>query len=162
VRHGSVSCRLPEGNSTKAFNHWANAAAVLKVLGRNANAFDATNNALAIFPDSAFVYSLRGNSLADRGSLREAEQEFKRSAALETNGTTWSSLALISHREGRLMEEIYAWEHWPHSIRRRRCWHSTERQRACRQGTNDRRANVSSPAWHMVGRWLGKALAQQR
>jgi tetratricopeptide (TPR) repeat protein len=33
-----------------------------------------------------------------------------RSAALETNGTTWSSLAVIYHRQGRLMEEISAWE----------------------------------------------------
>jgi len=101
---------VPEGSSTEAFNHWANAAAVLKALGRNDNAFEATNKALAIFPDSAFVHSLRGHLFAERGSLREAEQEYKLSAALETNGTTWSSLALIYHREGRLTEEIGAWE----------------------------------------------------
>src|SRR5271165_1687207 len=48
-----------------------------------------------------------------------------------------------------------ATQSWPHGIRRRRCRRSTERQPAWRRGTNDRRANVSSPAWHMVGRWLG-------
>jgi len=100
----------PQEGSTEAFNHWANAAAVLRALGRNDNAFEATDKALAIFPDSAFVHSLRGNLFAERGSLREAEQEFKQSAALETNGTTWSSLAVIYHREGRLTEEIGAWE----------------------------------------------------
>jgi tetratricopeptide (TPR) repeat protein len=43
-------------------------------------------------------------------TLREAEQEYIRSAALETNGTIWSSLGAIYHRQGRLMEEINAWE----------------------------------------------------
>jgi len=42
--------------------------------------------------------------------LCEAEQEVLRSSALETNGTAWSSLAAIYHRQGRLMEEIGAWE----------------------------------------------------
>ena len=32
------------------------------------------------------------------------------SAALEPNGTTWSSLGAIYHRQGRLMEEIDAWQ----------------------------------------------------
>ena len=101
---------VPDGDTTEAFNHWANAAAVLQALGRNAAAFEATHRALAIFPGSAFVHSLRGNLFVDAGSLREAEQEYRRSAALETNGTSWSSLAVIYHRQGRLMEEIGAWE----------------------------------------------------
>jgi len=101
---------VPKGDTTEAFNHWANAAAVLQALGRNDAAFEATNKAVAIFPDSAFVHSLRGNLFVEAGSLREAEQEYIRSAALETNGTIWSSLGAIYHRQGRLMEEINAWE----------------------------------------------------
>jgi tetratricopeptide (TPR) repeat protein len=100
----------PNGDTTEAFNHWANAAAVLQALGRNAAALEATNQALSIFQGSAFVHSLRGNLFAEAGSLREAEQEYMWSAALETNGTIWSSLAAIYHRQGRLMEEIGAWE----------------------------------------------------
>jgi tetratricopeptide (TPR) repeat protein len=100
----------PQGDTTEAFNSWANAAAVLQALGRNRAAFEATSKALAIFPGSAFVHSLRGNLFVQAGSLGEAEQEFLRSSALETNGTTWSSLAAIYHRQGRLMEEIGAWE----------------------------------------------------
>ena len=102
---------IPEGDATEAFNHWANAAAVLQALGRNDAAFEATSKALAIFPGSAFVHSLRGNLLVEAESLREAEQEYLQSASLEPNGTTWSSLGAIYHRQGRLMKEIDAWEH---------------------------------------------------
>lgn len=101
----------PQGSTTAAFNHWANAAAVLQALGRNDEALDATERALAIFPDSAFVHSLRGNLFAEVGSLREAEQEFLQSSALEPNGTTWSSLAVLYHRQRRLAEEIAAWKY---------------------------------------------------
>ena len=102
---------VPEGNTTEAFNHWANAAAVLQALGRNDAAFEATSKALAIFPGSAFVHSLRGNLFVEAGSLRKAEEQYLLSASLESNGTTWSALGAIYHRQGRLMEEIDAWEH---------------------------------------------------
>jgi Tfp pilus assembly protein PilF len=102
---------VPEENTTEAFNHWANAAAVLHALGRNGAAFEATSKALAIFPGSAFVHSLRGNLFVEAGSLRNAEQQYLLSASLESNGTIWSSLGAIYHRQGRLMEEIEAWEH---------------------------------------------------
>ena len=102
---------VPEGDTTEAFNYWANAATVLQALGRNDAAFEATSKALAIFPGSAFVHSLRGNLLVEAGSLRKAEQEYILCASLESNGTTWSALGAIYHRQGRLMEEIDAWEH---------------------------------------------------
>jgi hypothetical protein len=102
---------VPEGDTTDAFNHWANAAAVLQALGRNDSAFEATNKALAIFPGSAFVHSLRGNLFVEAGSLHRAEHEYLQSAALEANGTTWSALGALYHRQGRLMDEIDAWEH---------------------------------------------------
>jgi hypothetical protein len=102
---------VPQKNTTEAFNHWANAAAVLQALGRNEEALDATKSALAIFFDSAFAHSLRGNLLTQGGLFSEAEQEYLLSATLEPNGTTWSSLGAIYHRQGRLMEEIAAWEH---------------------------------------------------
>jgi tetratricopeptide (TPR) repeat protein len=102
---------VPKENTTEAFNHWANAAAVLHALGRNEAAFEATSKALAIFPGSAFVHSLRGNLFVEAGSLRKAEQQYLLSASLESNGTIWSSLGAIYHRQGRLMEEIEAWEH---------------------------------------------------
>jgi tetratricopeptide (TPR) repeat protein len=97
-------------STTEAFNQWANAAAVLQALGRNREAFEAINRALSIFADNAFLHFLRGNLLAEAGNLNGAEQEYRISAALEPNGTTWSRLAVLYQREGRLMEEIDAWE----------------------------------------------------
>jgi len=102
---------VPQGNSTEAFNRWANAAAVLHALGRGSDAFEATKRALAIFPDSAFVHFLRGNLLEEAGNFDEAEREYLLSVKLERNGTTWSRLGAIYHRQDRLMEEIDAWEH---------------------------------------------------
>jgi tetratricopeptide (TPR) repeat protein len=101
----------PRENSSKAFNQWANAAAVLRALGRNGEAFSATTRALAIFQDTAFVHFLRGNLLQDAGNLRDAEQQYLLAAGLESNAATWSALAALYHREGKLTSEIDAWEH---------------------------------------------------
>lgn len=99
----------PQAQDSFAFNQWSNAAAVLHALGRNSEAFAATASALNIFPDSAFVHFLRGKLLEETGDFGHAEHEYLRSAALEPNGSTWSSLGGLYHREGRLMEEIQAW-----------------------------------------------------
>ena len=101
----------PQAKGGTAFNQWANAAAVLHALGRNDEAFDATGNALSIFPDSAFVHFLRGNLLEEAGNLRDTEQEYLSAALLEHNAATWSTLAALYHREGRLQAEIDALEH---------------------------------------------------
>jgi Flp pilus assembly protein TadD len=101
----------PQGNSTEAFNRWANAAAVLHALGRRSEALEATKRALGIFSDSAFVHFLRGNLLEEASNFGEAEKEYLLSVRLEPNGTTWSRLGAIYHRENRLTEEIDAWEY---------------------------------------------------
>src|SRR6516164_3988888 len=102
---------VPQGNSTGAFNRWANAAAVLHALGRRSEALEATKRALDIFPDSAFVHFLRGNLLEEATNFSEAEKEYLLSIELEPNGTTWARLGAIYHRQNRLTEEIDAWEH---------------------------------------------------
>src|SRR5215831_9574054 len=102
---------VPQGNSTGAFNRWANAAAVLHALGRRSEALEATKRALDIFPDSAFVHFLRGNLLEEASNFSEAEKEYLLSIEFEPNGTTWARLGAIYHRQNRLTEEIDAWEH---------------------------------------------------
>ncbi len=114
----SLPRAAPQGHDSQAFNRWANAAAVLHALGRNSEAFAATAKALGIFEDSAFVHFLRGNLLEETGDLGNAEQEYLRSAALEVNGSTWSSLAAVYHREGRLTDEIKAWQRAADLLRR--------------------------------------------
>jgi tetratricopeptide (TPR) repeat protein len=106
----SLPVVIPKTQTTAAFNEWANAATVLHALGRDAEAFAASTQALAIFKDSAFVHFLRGDLLEEAGRFRPAEAEYRASVALEENGTTWSRLASLYQREGRLREEVYAWE----------------------------------------------------
>ena len=102
---------VPGGNDSKAFNQWANAAAVLKVLGRNAEALSATARALSIFPDSAYVHFTRADLLAQTGNWRDAEQHYLLAAALEPNAASWATLAKIYEQENRLPEATQAWEH---------------------------------------------------
>jgi len=106
-----VPAILPTGNDSKAFNQWANAAAVLRVLGRNSEALVATTKALAIFPESAYVHYTRANLLAEAGDLRGAERQYLLAAALDSNGGSWTRLAGIYERQGRLNDAIQAWEH---------------------------------------------------
>ena len=101
----------PAVSGSKAFNQWANAASVLSALGRNAEAFTATTNALAIFPDSAYVHFLRGSSAAGTGNLHAAESEYLLAAALTPKAPIWTALAEMYEREGRLVEAIAAREH---------------------------------------------------
>ncbi len=98
----------PRENRAKAFNQWANAAAVLHTLGRNGESFSATTQALAIFPDSAFVHFLRGTLFDEAASLGGAEHEYLLAAGLEGNAATWSALARLYRREGKLTSEINA------------------------------------------------------
>jgi Flp pilus assembly protein TadD len=99
----------PQGDGSPAFNQWANAAAILYVLGRDPEAFVATERALDIFEGSAYVHYLRGKLFEQARDLPAAEQEYRRSASQEVNGSTWSSLGAIYRREGRLADAIAAW-----------------------------------------------------
>ena len=105
-----VPAVIPTGNDAHAFNQWANAAAVLRVLGRNTEAFAATSRALAIFPNSAYVHYTRAELLAGAGNLRDAEAQYLVAASLSTNGASWESLATMYEQQGRLSEAIQARE----------------------------------------------------
>jgi Flp pilus assembly protein TadD len=101
----------PARTGSRAFNQWANAAALLSALGRSSEAFAATTNALAIFPDSAYVHFVRGQLFAQSGRLQDAESQFLLAAALAPKAVIWSNLAAMYEREGRTGEAIAAWEH---------------------------------------------------
>jgi tetratricopeptide (TPR) repeat protein len=111
-RTSPVPAVFPMGNDARAFNQWANAAAVLKVLGRNQEAFAATGKALAIFPDSAYVHYTRAEILMRAGDLADAETQYLAAAALDgANGASWAKLAKLYEQQGRLSDAIQAWEH---------------------------------------------------
>jgi tetratricopeptide (TPR) repeat protein len=101
----------PTSHDIRAFNQWANAAAVLKALGREPQALAATSKALAIFPDSAFLRLTRADLLEDLADLRGAEQEYLVSASLLPNPVSWTRLAKLYDREHRVREAIAAWKH---------------------------------------------------
>jgi tetratricopeptide (TPR) repeat protein len=131
---------------------------------------------LAIFPGSAFVHSLRGNLFAEAGSLRDAEREYLLSASLEPNGTSWSSLGALYHRQGRLLEEIDAWElasallPYPAAellalgfaelaAHRPQEGVTSIRQGGCQPAAEARTTGQSTflVAWHTGGQWLAVA-----
>lgn len=101
----------PAGADARAFNQWANAAAVLRVLGRNAEAFAATTRALAIFPHSPFIHFTRGILFQQAGNLREAEQEYLTAAALQPEAVApWATLAAYFQERGKPELAVKAWE----------------------------------------------------
>ena len=92
----------PGSNRAQAFNSWTNAASVLAVLGRNSEALAANANALAIFPDSAYLHWNRAEVLFAMGQLSDAEQEYLAAVALEPSAATWGALASSYQKRGRL------------------------------------------------------------
>jgi tetratricopeptide (TPR) repeat protein len=106
-----LPARQPGTGRAEAFNAWANAAAVLAALDRNAEALAATANALSIFPDSAFLHWLRANVLFASGRLDESEQEYLAAVALEPSEVTWSALADFYQKRGRMADAIDAMKH---------------------------------------------------
>jgi Flp pilus assembly protein TadD len=119
IRQSNIDCRTsalparpPATSGVKAFNQWANAAGVLRALGRNSEALDATTKALAIFPDSAFIHFTRGILLEQAGSLREAEQQYLIAAKLQPSAVApWATLAACYQQAGQLDLALDAWEH---------------------------------------------------
>jgi tetratricopeptide (TPR) repeat protein len=102
----------PAGKSIKAFNQWANAASVLRALGRNAEALSAANSALSIFPDSGYVHFLRGHIFEETGNLQAAEKDYLQATKLEPNLVApWSALGAFYQDVGRMPAAIDAWKH---------------------------------------------------
>jgi Flp pilus assembly protein TadD len=127
IQHLQIDCStapLPvppvAATGIKGFNQWANAAGVLRALGRDAEAFAAANKALAIFPASGYLHFMRGHMYQEAGNMREAEQDYLLATKLEpTLVAPWSALAAFYQDTGRLPAAIDAWEHaagvsrWP-------------------------------------------------
>jgi tetratricopeptide (TPR) repeat protein len=111
IRRFGLDCAkapLPSGPATtskvQAFNQWANAAAILNVVGRQAEALSASSNALHIFPESAQIHFMRGQIFTAVGSLHEAESEYRLSLLIDAKDVTWASLASLYRLEGRTAE----------------------------------------------------------
>jgi len=114
-----IPAQAPGPKRVVAFNTWANAAAVLSLLGRNSEALSAISNGLSAFPDSAFLHWLRGNVLFATGHWGESEQEYLIAVSLEPNEITWGALAETYQKRGRIPAALAAMKHaaqlsrWP-------------------------------------------------
>ncbi len=87
---------------TEGFNQWANAASVLHALGRDREAFTATENALAIYPNSGYVHWVRGHIYRQAGDLKNAEAEYIQATEFEPRLVApWSAIGSLYQEEGR-------------------------------------------------------------
>lgn len=117
IRRTGVDCataplpRSVSSDKNKAFNEWANAAAVLYTLARDQEAFDAATNSTAIYPGSSVNRLIRARVLLKMGRTEEAENELVAASQLEDNPAVWLSLARLYRLEGRLPDAIAALEH---------------------------------------------------
>ena len=101
-------------SSAGSFNQWANAASLLAALVRISEALAATDKALVICPNSAFVRWLHGTLLSAKGRTYEAEEEFDAAVSLDPSEVTWSALATFYQQQGRVQEAINAWQQASH------------------------------------------------
>jgi tetratricopeptide (TPR) repeat protein len=93
---------------SEEFAAYVNAATVLAVLGRNLDALDASEKALAIFPGSVEAHLARAAALTGMNRAAEAEKELLGVIALSPSEYTWSDLASFYRRQGRVTEAIAA------------------------------------------------------
>jgi tetratricopeptide (TPR) repeat protein len=115
IQRSQVDCAtaslpaLPLADSPAgSFNQWANAASLLAALGRPSEALSATEQALALFPDSGFVRWLRGSLLEGAQRRSEAEEQYLTAVSLDRSEATWSGLAGFYQRTGQVPEAVRA------------------------------------------------------
>ena len=93
---------------SEEFAAYVNAAGVLGVLGRNLDAEDASDKALAIFPGSVDAHLARAAALTGMNRAAEAEKELLTVIALSPSQYTWSDLGNFYRRQGRVTDAIAA------------------------------------------------------
>jgi tetratricopeptide (TPR) repeat protein len=96
------------GSRAEEFAAWVNASVVLQTLGRNLDALDASEKALAIFPGSTSAHLARAGALTAMNRPQEAEKELLTAIALNPSEYTWSNLANLYRRDGRPSDAIVA------------------------------------------------------
>ena len=102
----------PTGTDRNAFDHWVNASAVLRSLGRNSEARAGNEKALAMFPTSAYARWNQAVLFAQMGNFPAAEEQYRLAAAYDPSSPLiWADLGYLYEDEHRLPEAVEAWEH---------------------------------------------------
>jgi Tfp pilus assembly protein PilF len=106
---------LTSDNSSRGraerFNFYANAGSILYKLGRNSEAAENLDRALAMFPVEPYLHHTRGQLYEDAKQPDEAEREYLISADLAPTQANWFSLGSLYHTQHRNAEAIAAIEH---------------------------------------------------
>lgn len=94
------------GNRGRAerFNYYLNAAAILVVLNRNAEAMNALERAEGIFAENAFLHYAKGAVLQSTGDWHGAELELRTSVELGSQDAPFALARLYDH-QGRYADE---------------------------------------------------------
>jgi tetratricopeptide (TPR) repeat protein len=115
IRRSGVTCastELPTTNSGSTslapYQRWANSAAVMAATNRPRESLAASAKALEIFPDGADVHWMRGRMFSALGDNGQAEKEFLAAVSLDPVSLTWTGLADLYYRQGRLSDSLQA------------------------------------------------------
>ena len=92
------------GRAAQLYNYWANAGAVLYMLERDEESWEALERARRIYPDDGNLYLTRGQLLQANNRLPEALQEYETAVRLKPTDAAWYALGRAYAAVGRLAE----------------------------------------------------------
>jgi tetratricopeptide (TPR) repeat protein len=96
------------GRAAHLYNYWANAGAVLYMLERDEESWEALERARRIYPDDGNLYLTRGQLLQANNRLPEALREYERAVRLKPTDAAWYALGRAYAAMGRFAEATYA------------------------------------------------------
>ncbi len=113
INCATVALAPAPGARSKAeeFEFYANAGAILYLLGRDAEAFAALNRAGQLFPDEAGVHLTRGQLFQASRRFADAEREYRAALGIRETSAAWFTLGMLLEGEKRWPEAITALEH---------------------------------------------------
>lgn len=93
-----------DASSIDQFNFYSNAAGILYLLGRDAEASADLDRAAAFFPNDPNLHLTRAQLFAAQGRSADAEAEFRRSLQLKQTDTAWFAFANFLIGASRMTE----------------------------------------------------------
>jgi tetratricopeptide (TPR) repeat protein len=106
---------LTSDNSSRGraerFTFYANAGSILYKLGRNPEAAENLDRAIAMFPEEPYLHHTRGQVYETAKQAADAEREYLISADLAPTEANWFSLASLYRTQHRNAQAIAAVEH---------------------------------------------------
>jgi tetratricopeptide (TPR) repeat protein len=96
------------GRAAHLYNYWANAGAVLYMLERDEESWEALERARRIYSDDGNLYLTRGQLLQANNRLPEALREYETAVRLKPTDAAWYALGRAYAAMGRFAEAAYA------------------------------------------------------